>query len=223
MNSNAILILALPALCGVALIILVVVLSSRSMLERERKEQAWSAFAATIRGEYIAQTGGYPEHITAKIDEWQFILDTTLISEDRTLLTCTRMRAFYAVARPLEILMLSSDDRPIIRVSSDMHELPREALVANIRAYTSDVHCAELFFEEQSVLQGAANIAGLNLAIRKRRDWRNTGVSSSIHEVVLLNRGIVNGAEQLAQMHELLRTCLLRLYAIGAAKRSFAD
>jgi hypothetical protein len=223
MNTNAILILALPALCGFAFIILLIVLTSQSMLERGRKDQAWSEFAATIKGEYSVHTGGYPDRVTAKINEWQFILDTTLTTEARTLITCTRMRAFYAVAKPIEIAMYSSDAVPIIPVSPDLHELPTELHGAGLRMFTSDVTGAEEFISDRSVIQCAALIAELDLVIRKRRDWRNSGISSSIYEVQLLTRGVANNAAQLTQMHELLRICLSRLYVIGSAKRSFAD
>ena len=228
MNSTAVTVLALPVLCLVLGLIFLAVWASQTVVETGRKREAWQNFAQRIGGRFIPASGGQPEQVVASIKEWPFYLDTYVIGDGQRLVQYTRMRAFYPPKDRLELTVYNAHvhaqrmpDRPTKLQEIDVTAL---GLGPGIIVRSSDEIRARTVLMDDELRRLVKQMApALQLEVRRRRNWQNAGVSSSVYEVHLQQADVITDIEQLMALYALLAYTLGHLRQQGIAGDSFAD
>lgn len=228
MNSTAVIVLALPALCLVLGLIFLVVWASQTLVETGRKREVWQNFAQRIGGQFTPASGGQPEQVVASIKEWPFYLDTYVVGDGHSLVQYTRMRAFYPPKERLELTVYNANahalpmlDRHAKLQKIDVTELGFGPEIV-VRS-TDEIRARTVLMGDEMRRLIKQTAPALQLEVRRRRNWQNGGVSSSVYEVHLQQAGVTTDMEQLTALYALLAYTLEHLRQQGIAGDSFAD
>jgi hypothetical protein len=226
MNTTAIMILALPVLClGLGCIVLVIWVS-QTIADTNRKREAWKAFARAIGGQFEGTRFGKADQVKSMVYDWPVYLDTHAVgTAGRQLVEYTRLRAFFPPRKAFEAMLYTTDVSNEMPPAPGMTEIPGNTLglQPNLIARTDQAELLQALVRNDDFARLVMTIAPLHLQIRRRRNWQDSGVSSSVCEVYVQERGIITDLERLQALYTLVVTCLNQLHAIGSAGRSFAN
>lgn len=223
MSTNAILILAIPLLCLAIGFVMLVVWFAQTMVVQGNKEEAWSTFAQQIKGVYRPRSLGVSDQVLASHCDWPIHLDTYVAGVKGAAVEYTRLRAFYAVRVPFELVVTSDPYEPDHTVTSNLQAIPNPMIDIEVSLMTSNPDSARSFLAADNVRLKFTSVQPINLQIRRRRHWRDTGVSHSIYEVHLQMPKVITNIDCLVSMYALVVACLDQLHLLGYAHHSFAD
>jgi hypothetical protein len=225
MNTTALIILAVPLLCLGFGCIALALWASRTITDTYRKKEAWPAFAQAIGGQFTAAKTGKPDQVKSMVGDWPVYLDTHVVGNGRLLIEYTRLRAFYLPRKAFEAIIFTEGATDELRATPGLFETP--AVVLDLRqdltAKTNDVEMLRMLLADENLSSLVQVITPLHLEIRRRRNWQGSGVSNSVCEVYVQERGIVTDLERLKMLHALIVACLQQMRQIGAASQSFSD
>lgn len=223
MSTVAVIILSIFGFSLLLIAIALVVLGSQTLVETARTKEAWLAFAGTIGGQLDEGRAGRVDTIRADIDGWPAHIDNAIASSHGRLINYTRMRVFYRTCRVYEVSICNSDAVSDIPINNRLNPVDAApfGLGDNILLHTNDVEMTRLFLSSE-ISQLVAGAKMIDLQVRRRRNWKDGGVSSSIYEVYLQYAGSVASVDELSAMWRTMKACLIQLHHLGIAGY-FAD
>ncbi len=209
------------AVCGTGLlsiVLLLVVLAARSLSETAKKNEAWPEFARSIGGRWFPGTAGRVDRIEAQFRGWPAYVDTCLTSMDKRLVNYTRMRVFYRSFVPFELHL--NDSVRIDETGLAAGQLNKQVFLCEpgrqVQYVASDNALAVQMLTSE-LRDMFCHIRQSDIQIRRRRQWHDTGVSSSIYEVVVHRDGVVVDFDELTCLWSALTAVLVRLDELGVA------
>lgn len=218
MSTVGVIFLSIFGFSLLLIVIALAVLGARSLVENARTKEIWIAFAASIGGQLDEGMAGKVDIIRADLGGWPAYVDSAIASAHGRLINYTRMRVFYRPCRPFEAYICDKDVAPDIPPNNGAiasMAAPSE-LKNNVVLRSSDpVLLLSLLTPECVRLINDTHM--VDLQIRRRRNWKNGGVSSSIFEVYLQHEGPVASVDAMSAMWRLMEGCLIRLHHLGIA------
>jgi hypothetical protein len=225
MNISLTLILGVPLLCLFVVLVLIVITASQSLIQNNRKQEIWPAFATRIGGVFRQGMHGNPDHIAAHIDEWPVYLDTNLTGGKQQLMNYTRLRAFFPPRAQLEAVIFTPDLQDEMQHTTNMTRVmgTEYGVSADLYLRTNQPALLLQLLDNTDLVRLINMLKSSELEIRRRRNWKGGGVSSAVYEVYLQHNGVVIDDSTLMVMYQLVEVVLRRLHEIGVAGKSFAE
>ncbi|QIP14378.1 DUF3137 domain-containing protein [Spirosoma aureum] len=183
------------------------------------KDEVWGQLAHEIKADFI--DGGFwkGSKVQATVKEWTITLDTYTVSNGKTSITFTRMRAPY----------VNRDGfRFTIYRSGFFSELGKKLGMQDVDVgfpdfddqfiiQGNDEHKLQLLFKNTRIRQLIDAQAGISLEVRDDDGWLSTTFPEGVDQLSFKVVGVIKDIERLKQLYELFAEILNHLCLIGSA------
>ncbi|QHV93673.1 DUF3137 domain-containing protein [Spirosoma endbachense] len=183
------------------------------------KDEAWGQLADEINADFI--DGGFwkGSKVQATVKEWTITLDTYTVSNGKTSITFTRMRAPY----------VNRDGfRFTIYRKGFFSELGKKLGMQDVEVgfpdfddqfiiQGNDEDKLQLLFKNTRIRQLIDAQAGISLEVKDDDGWLSTTFPEGVDQLSFKVVGVIKDIERLKQLYELFAETLNHLCLIGSA------